>query len=65
MPAGPPELQEEFGTDSAALKVIEENYTFGKGFIISPKVEGYKPTPLENRALDYLWLEWDWGFWGC
>lgn len=65
MPQGPPELQEEFGTDYAALQIIKENYTEGKGFVIRPKVEGYKSTELENRALNYLWLEWDYGFEGC
>ena len=65
MPSGPPELQEEFGDDSKAFQVISENYIVVRGFVISPKVVGYKPTPLENRALDYLWLEWDYAFKGC
>lgn len=65
MPQGPDYLQEEFGDDSNALAVIDTNYIVDKGFIIRPKVAGYRATALENRALDYLWLEWDFAFEGC
>lgn len=65
MPQGPPELQEEFGNDWKALQTVSENYIVGKGFVIQPKVKGYKATPLEHRALEYLWLEWDYAFEGC
>lgn len=65
MPSGPPELQREFGDDATALEFIDKNYEVGKGFVIRPRVAGYKATAKENRALDYLWLEWDYGFEGC
>jgi hypothetical protein len=65
MPQAPTYLQEEFEDDSVALKTIENNYEVGKGFVIRPRIVGYKGTDLENRALDYLWLEWDFAFEGC
>lgn len=66
MPSGPPELWKDFPDgDSDALIAIDENYVVGKGFVIRPKVVGYKPTEIENKALDFLWLEWDYAFEGC
>ncbi len=65
MPQAPEYLREEFDDDRSAFAVIEKNYVDDKGFVIRPKVEGYKPTALEKRALDYLWLEWDYAFEGC
>lgn len=52
----------EFDDDGAALNAIEENYIIPKGFIIQPKVDGYKPTELEGAAIDYLCAEWDFGY---
>lgn len=66
MPSAPLDLQNKFpGMDQEALEVIDANYSVGKGFVIRPKVAGYKPTERENDALNYLWLEWDFAFEGC
>jgi hypothetical protein len=66
MPSGPPELWKYFPNgDGDALKAIAENYVVGKGFVIRPKIAGYKPTDIENKALDFLFFEWDYAFEGC
>ena len=64
MPQAPEYLREEFDDDQAAWKVLNEHYREAKGGLIVPRVAGYKATEQENRALDYLWLEWDYGFEG-
>lgn len=63
MPSGPPELWKVFPNgDSDALDAIEDNFVVDKGFVIRPKVKGYKPTYRESLALDHLFLEWDYAY---
>ncbi len=64
MPQAPEYLRKMFTDDQAAFKVIDANFNTSPGGIISPKVVGHDPTEQENYALDYLWLEWDYGFSG-
>lgn len=63
-PQATPELCAKFpGDDAEALAVLEANFhTRLRGFIIRPKVSGYKPTEREDDAIDYLFHEWDWGY---
>lgn len=51
-----------FENDSEAYTVISENFVIPRGFIIAPRVSGYKPNELEGAALDYLCDEWDYGY---
>ena len=62
MPSGPPELHARFGNDSTALELLEKaGYTHDKSFTIRPPA-GHKPTKDEMDAINYLVLEWDWGY---
>lgn len=62
MPSGPPELQAKWGDDAAALKFLAD-----RGYKLLRTWDHKKPTPDhvpdadENSALDYLFLEWDYG----
>ena len=63
MPQASEELRSKFpGGDGEALDVIDKNFVVPKGFVIHPKVKGYKPTKREDDALDYLFHEWDYGY---
>lgn len=63
MPSAPTWLCDLFpGDDEEALKVLERNFVVPRGFIIHPKVAGYKPTQRENEAIDYMFMEWDYGY---
>lgn len=62
MPQGPPELHARFGDDSNAIQLLlSHNFTIDQQFIIRPP-EGYIPTDEDNDAIDYLVLEWDYGY---
>lgn len=63
MPQAPQYLRDEFADDGVALEVIAENFTVTRG-LIQKKSYGYIPTPKENHAIDYLWLEWDYAYLG-
>lgn len=63
MPSAPPELAAKFPRgDEQAFEIIDANFNTRRDGMIEPKVVGYKPTPEEDEALDYLWLEWDYGY---
>lgn len=63
MPQATPELAAKFpGGDTEALQVIKANFVVPRGFVIHPKVKGYKPTEREDDAIDYLFHEWDYGY---
>lgn len=62
MPQAPGYLQAEFHDDAAALVVISSDFKVSRGGMIYPAVEGYKPTERQYRAIDYLIMEWDYGY---
>lgn len=63
MPQSPPELRAKFPDgDLEALRVLKENFVIDQSGVIHPRAWGYEPTSRENEAIDYLWLEWDYGY---
>lgn len=64
MPQAPEYLREDFEDDQAAFKVIDEHFEADNKGIIRPRTANHETTPEENRALDYLWMEWDYVFKG-
>jgi len=60
MPQAPYELQKRWTDDSAALSHLAPNFTW-RGGMIRPR-DGYTPTQEDYSAIDYLILEWDYGF---
>ncbi len=59
MPSGPPELHEEFGSDRLAYLVLRMcGWRCSNGMWRMPPGRT-REYPVETRALDYLWLEWD------
>lgn len=63
MPQAPEELRAKFsGGDGEALDILRENYVVDCSGVIHPKTKDYQPTKRENEAIDYLWLEWDYGY---
>jgi hypothetical protein len=62
MPQASEELRVKFpGWDEEAHAVLEANFTEKAG-IFRPKIKGYKPTPREDEALDYMFHEWNYGY---
>lgn len=63
MPSAPPELQAEWpGGDLEAIQYLEaQGYRQTRAFGWRRPAPDHEPTERENSALDYLWLEWDWG----
>jgi hypothetical protein len=62
MPQGPAHLHEKFKDDAGAWKILQQvGYTDDRGMIIPPDDE-YRPTEEEKEAIDYLVLEWDYGW---
>lgn len=62
MPSAPLELQKMFpGGDAEAMAVLGKNFIWPK-FMIQKKDPAYEPTFREWCAIDYLFLEWDWGY---
>jgi hypothetical protein len=53
--------QDLFDDDGAAFQQLGQNFKTSRGGIIYP-VDGYTPTPLDLKAVDYLVLEWDYGY---
>ena len=51
-----------FASDSDALAVINTNFRCSRGGILFPKESGYVPTEREQNAIDYLIMEWDYGY---
>jgi hypothetical protein len=49
----------QFTSDYWALRVLEPNFVeFANGFL-KPRIRGYTPTELEDRAIRYLLDNWD------
>lgn len=61
MPQAHQYLRDKFEDDSTAWEILDGNFSDCAG-LIYPKVAGYMPTNEENDALDYLFLEWDYGY---
>ena len=62
MPQGPAELHTKWQDCSLALQYLtHRGYTCDKGGVIHPPV-AHVPTIEENSAIDYLFLEWDFGY---
>lgn len=60
MPQAPKELRERWCCELCALRHLRQNFTWPQG-IISPN-NGYTPTTDDLSAIDYLVLEWDYGY---
>lgn len=61
MPQAPDDLRELFGDDCDARSELTEHYTIDR-FVIRPKQKTRAITDRESAAIDYLVLEWDYGF---
>lgn len=60
MPSGPAHLHLLFGDDwNAWVYLRRRGFTNDKG-IASPPWQGHKITEMEEKAIDYLFMEWDW-----
>lgn len=62
MPQAPQHLRDKFEDDGAAWAILDKHYYADKSGVIHPKDSNRTPTPEEGDALDYLWLEWDYGY---
>jgi hypothetical protein len=62
MPQAPDELRAQFADDTSALEVIKANFSIARGGVIYPKSPGRPATEREMAAVDYLALEWDYGY---
>lgn len=63
MPQASNELRAMFpGHDAQALAVIDANFVVAKGWVIRPRVSGYKMSDQEGYAIDYLCDEWDFAY---
>lgn len=61
MPQGPAHLHEKFGDVGPAWDVLKDNFHCKAGMIY-PKSSLHEPTKEEDEAIDYLCLEWDFGY---
>ena len=60
MPQGPVELHEKWGEPCKALEALNANFWDDAG-VIRPR-RGDTPTEEEWSAIDYLCMEWDFGY---
>lgn len=60
MPTAPEPLRSEW-THEDALECIRPNFYVSAG-VIMPRASTYSPDEREGRAIDYLFLEWDYGY---
>lgn len=60
MPQGPIELHEKWGDPSKALEALTANFIDDRG-VIRPR-NGKLPNEEECSAIDYLCMEWDFGY---
>lgn len=60
MPQAPKELSDKWN-ESTAFTQITENFKISRDGIIYP-INGYSPTEEDYSAIDYLILEWDYGY---
>ncbi len=61
MPSGPIELHEKWGDPSRALECLALNFRDDKG-VIRPRCDSYTMTDDEASAVNYLCMEWDFGY---
>jgi hypothetical protein len=62
MPSGPPELHAKWETDGNAIRYLESHgYTLLRNWHWRLPEPCHIETTEEKSALDYLWLEWDFG----
>jgi hypothetical protein len=52
-----------FNTDDTveALKILDKNFIDHRG-VFRRKDKNYTPTELENMAINFLFLEWDYAY---
>lgn len=62
MPQAPQYLRDEFEDDSEALHLLEANFVVDRSGMFRQRDPHYLATAKEVRALEYLILEWDYGF---
>lgn len=63
MPSAPAHLCAKFpGGDEEALRVLVDRFDVDRTGMIRPKFHGLVVAPREAEAIDYLWLEWDYGY---
>lgn len=60
MPQAPSYLQSMFEDDAAAWRYLP-NFYDDRG-MIRPKIAGTTPVAKQVHAIDYLCLEWDYGY---
>lgn len=60
MPQAPESLRQQW-THESAYEELRANFVCQAG-VFMPKVWAHEVTPRESSALDYLFLEWDYGF---
>lgn len=60
MPTAPDHLRVKFDGPESALAILAARFTCRNG-IVRPKAAGTVETSEERDALDYLFLEWDFG----
>lgn len=60
MPQGPADLHHKWGDCSNALAQLGDRFTNTAG-VIRPK-DGTIPTDEDLSAINYLFLEWDFGY---
>jgi hypothetical protein len=60
MPQAPNHLRAMFSDDADAWRYLP-NFYDDRG-IIRPKIAGTEPTEKQGHAIDYLCLEWDYGY---
>lgn len=60
MPQAPQYLRDMFDDDADAWSVLRGKFTAPRG-VISPN-PGHTPSEWEIAAVDYLCLEWDYGY---
>lgn len=62
MPQAPEYLRDKFDGDAEAFKILGDDFKVSRGGIIYPAKEGTRPTIEQGHAIDYLILEWDYGY---
>lgn len=62
MPSAPPELQAKWRDDASAIAHLKHaGFKLRRDWHWTLPYPDYLPTAEDNSALDYLFLEWDFG----
>ena len=61
MPQAPDELRVRWGSDCAAFSQLGNRFDISRGGIITPRPL-VAPSEADLSAIDYLCLEWDYGY---